>query len=155
MTEGGANDGGRALMGQSVLSRIAARIRADDQERTERVSLLALCFLIGLPIIVHFDHQRSPGRGYVGALFVIVFMVLGWAQRGFRNRIWYWLVMVGLAVLHTAIWLCVPLHWDVSRGAISLIGYSDFFCSWVAFVLCERFFNRGDRRVEGGARPET
>ncbi len=153
MTEGSSKDGRPALMRQGVLSRVAKSIRAHEQGRTERVVLPALCLLVGLPLMTQLDHQGNPGRGYVGAIFISVLMVLGWAQRRYKSRVWYWLVILGLAVLHAAIWLLVPPHWDLPRGAISLIGCGDFLGAWAAFVLCERVLNRGNRSSVGDVHP--
>lgn len=108
--------------------------------------------LVGIcasPLYFLFAYFGDPGRGQAATVCAIA---LAFAARPFwdlRNRVWYWITLVVITLLHILLILLVP--WPYKQ-----LSYVALLPAWfVDFVVAYKIIRLVENVVEKNASPET
>lgn len=114
---------------------------------TRKWGLLAAICTSPLFIMYAFLGDRGRGRAaWVSAGIVFIVIRAFWAL---RKRIWFWLTVTMIALLHVPLIMFIP--WgggSVYYGGLMAVALPDFGIAYGIIRLVERAMNRGTRGLE-------
>ena len=106
---------------------------------------LLLVMLCLIPLFCVFAFFGDPGRGRAAVICAGVLVTAAKANWTFRQRLWFWMTLVILTVLHILLVLLVPWS-SASYPGITLlpIAVVDYAIVWGCIKLVEKAMSRDD-----------
>lgn len=117
-----------------------------DSITTKWAMLAAIC---ASPLFIVFAYFGDPGRGQAAWVSAGVIAIAARFWWEFKGRIWYWLMLAVIVLLHVAVILLIPWSFkQLSYIALLPVGLLDFCVAYSIIRLAAKIFGENKSATE-------